>query len=90
LLDVLAKRISGGLVRGDCLVNGYPLPENFASETAYVQQLDTHNPESTVREALLFSARLRQPASVPMAEKEALYVFASLSMSILSLMPSCS
>lgn len=33
--------------------------------------MDTHLPTATVREALLFSAKLRQPASVPLAEKEA-------------------
>jgi ATP-binding cassette subfamily G (WHITE) protein 2 (SNQ2) len=39
--------------------------------SGYVQQMDTHVPFSTVREALLFSAKLRQPPSVPLAEKEA-------------------
>jgi len=33
--------------------------------------MDTHVPFATVREALLFSAKLRQPASVSLAEKEA-------------------
>lgn len=33
--------------------------------------MDTHIPTDTVREALLFSAKLRQPASIPLAEKEA-------------------
>lgn len=33
--------------------------------------MDTHLPTATVREALLFSAKLRQPASVPESEKEA-------------------
>jgi ATP-binding cassette subfamily G (WHITE) protein 2 (SNQ2) len=33
--------------------------------------MDTHIAEQTVREALLFSANLRQPQSVPLAEKEA-------------------
>jgi ABC-type multidrug transport system ATPase subunit len=37
----------------------------------YCQQLDTHVPEATVHEALMFSAKLRQPYSVPIAEKEA-------------------
>jgi ATP-binding cassette subfamily G (WHITE) protein 2 (SNQ2) len=37
----------------------------------YVQQMDTHLAQSTVREALLFSAKLRQPPSVPLKEKEA-------------------
>ena len=35
--------------------------------------MDTHVPFSTVREALLFSAKLRQPSSVSIAEKEAWY-----------------
>jgi ABC-type multidrug transport system ATPase subunit len=35
---------------------------------------DTHLPQATVREALLFSARLRQPEPVPSAELEAEYV----------------
>ena len=39
--------------------------------SGYCQQTDTHVKSATVREALLFSAQLRQPASVPLAEKEA-------------------
>ncbi|KAF9242313.1 ABC-2 type transporter-domain-containing protein [Melanogaster broomeanus] len=71
LLNVLAQRVSTGVVLGDRLVDGQALPANFQAQTGYCQQMDTHVPESTVREALLFSAKLRQPESVPMAEKEA-------------------
>ncbi|KIJ13672.1 hypothetical protein PAXINDRAFT_170181 [Paxillus involutus ATCC 200175] len=71
LLNVLARRVSTGVVLGDRLVNGQALPADFQAQTGYCQQMDTHIPESTVREALLFSAKLRQPESVPMAEKEA-------------------
>ncbi|KAJ3537090.1 hypothetical protein NMY22_g5742 [Coprinellus aureogranulatus] len=71
LLNVLAKRTSSGVVTGDTFVNGNTLPDDFQAQTGYVQQMDTHVPTSTVREALLFSAKLRQPASVPLAEKEA-------------------
>ncbi|KAF9242291.1 ABC-2 type transporter-domain-containing protein [Melanogaster broomeanus] len=71
LLNVLAQRVSTGVVLGDRLMNGQALPVDFQAQTGYCQQMDTHIPESTVREALLFSANLRQPESVPMAEKEA-------------------
>ena len=58
LLNVLAQQISVDVVRGDCLLNGHLLPADFRAQTTYAQQLDTHITESTVREALLFSARL--------------------------------
>ncbi|KAG0701458.1 ABC-2 type transporter-domain-containing protein [Suillus ampliporus] len=68
LLNVLAQRVGAGVVTGDRFVNGQPLPIDFQAQ---MRQLDTHLPEATVREALLFSANLRQPQSVPLAEKEA-------------------
>ena len=71
LLNVLAQRTSTGVVKGDRLVNGQPLPADFQAQTGYCQQMDTHVPTATVREALLFSAKMRQPASVPLADKEA-------------------
>jgi len=71
LLNVLAQRTSVGVVTGDRFVNGQLLPADFQSQTGYCQQMDTHVPFSTVREALLFSAKLRQPPSVSVAEKEA-------------------
>ncbi|KAJ6507866.1 pleiotropic drug resistance ABC transporter [Mycena vitilis] len=69
LLNVLASRTTTGVVQGDILVNGHAPPRDFRSQTGYVQQMDTHVPTDTVREALLFSATLRQPASVPLSEK---------------------
>ncbi|KAI2791261.1 ABC multidrug transporter atrI [Penicillium oxalicum] len=69
LLDVLAKRVSIGVVTGDMLVNGRPLDNSFQRKTGYVQQQDLHLPTSTVREALRFSATLRQPKTVSMKEK---------------------
>lgn len=70
LLNVLAARNSTGIVKGDRLVNGQSLPDDFQAQTGYVQQMDTHVPTATVREALLFSAKMRQPASTPLKEKE--------------------
>ncbi|KAJ8508468.1 hypothetical protein ONZ45_g9277 [Pleurotus djamor] len=79
LLNVLAQRISMGVVSGDRFVNGHAPPPDFQSQTGYCQQMDTHVSTDTVREALLFSARLRQPDTVPLAEKEA-YVETCLKM----------
>jgi ATP-binding cassette subfamily G (WHITE) protein 2 (PDR) len=56
---------------GDMLVNGKPLDASFQRKTGYVQQQDLHLETATVREALRFSAALRQPKSVPLKEKYA-------------------
>ncbi|KAL5527915.1 hypothetical protein ACEPAG_6716 [Sanghuangporus baumii] len=79
LLNVLAGRTDTGVITGDRFVNGQALPFDFQAQTGYCQQLDTHLPETTVREAILFSAKLRQPADVPLSEKEA-YVDTCLKM----------
>ncbi|KAJ5151362.1 uncharacterized protein N7482_010614 [Penicillium canariense] len=71
LLDILAQRVTLGVVTGDMLVNGRSLPASFQRQTGYVQQQDLHLATSTVREALGFSAMLRQPKSVSKAEKYA-------------------
>ncbi|PWY83072.1 ATP-binding cassette transporter [Aspergillus sclerotioniger CBS 115572] len=69
LLDVLAKRVSVGVVTGDMLVDGRALDSSFQRKTGYVQQQDLHLSTTTVREALRFSALLRQPKSVSTREK---------------------
>jgi ATP-binding cassette subfamily G (WHITE) protein 2 (PDR) len=51
------------------LVNGRPLDSSFQRKTGYVQQQDLHLETSTVREALRFSAMLRQPKAVSKKEK---------------------
>ena len=69
LLDVLATRVTMGVVTGDVLVDGQPRDDSFQRKTGYVQQQDVHLPTSTVREALQFSAILRQPAHLSRQEK---------------------
>ncbi|GAA5812451.1 hypothetical protein MFLAVUS_005907 [Mucor flavus] len=71
LLDVLAKRKTIGTIEGNIYLNGEPLAEDFERITGYCEQMDIHNPNATVREALQFSAYLRQPAQVPKEEKDA-------------------
>ena len=69
LLNALAQRITFGTVRGTFLIDGKPLPLAFQRATGFAQQDDVHEPTATVREALQFSALLRQPKEVPLQEK---------------------
>ncbi|KAL2847893.1 ABC-2 type transporter-domain-containing protein [Aspergillus pseudodeflectus] len=69
LLDVLATRVTMGVVSGEMLVDGRPRDQSFQRKTGYVQQQDLHLHTTTVREALRFSALLRQPAHVSRQEK---------------------
>lgn len=69
LLDDLTQRTSTGVITGDIFVNGKPLDSSFQRKTGYVQQQDLQLETTTVREALRFSAMLRQPKSVPKQEK---------------------
>ncbi|KAK5688745.1 ATP-binding cassette transporter snq2 [Elasticomyces elasticus] len=71
LLNTLAQRINFGMVSGDFLVDGRPLPRSFQRSTGFAEQQDVHEPTATVREALRFSAKLRQPRETPLSEKYA-------------------
>ncbi|KAJ5717802.1 hypothetical protein N7488_003448 [Penicillium malachiteum] len=69
LLNALAQRINYGVITGDFLVDGNPLPKSFQRATGFAEQMDIHEPTATVRESLRFSALLRQPKEVPLQEK---------------------
>ncbi len=69
LLDVLAQRKTEGTINGSILVDGRPLTVSFQRSAGYCEQMDVHEPLSTVREALEFSALLRQDRETPRAEK---------------------
>ena len=69
LLDVLASRVSVGVISGKVLVDGQQRNSSFQRKTGYAKQQDLHLPTSTVHEALNFSALLRQLGSIPRAEK---------------------
>jgi ABC-type multidrug transport system ATPase subunit/ABC-type multidrug transport system permease subunit len=71
LLDVLASRKNIGVISGDKLIDGLPPGTGFQRGTSYAEQLDVHESTQTVREALRFSAELRQPYETPLAEKHA-------------------
>ena len=68
-MNVLANRTTIGAVSGEILVNGKSRDAGFQRKTGYVQQQDLHLDTTTVREALTFSALLRQPSSTSRADK---------------------
>lgn len=63
LLDVLAGKKTGGKIMGTLLINGRVRGNDFSHIAGYVEQFDSHNPFSTIREAIEFSGRLRLPPS---------------------------
>ena len=69
LLDVLASRKTVGIIGGDMLVDDRAKDASFQRKTGYVQQQDLHLQTSTAREALNFSALLRQPAYIKRADR---------------------
>lgn len=70
LLNALSERLTSGTITdGTRMVNGKHLDSSFQRSIGYVQQQDLHLQTSTVREALNFSAYLRQPACVSREEK---------------------
>lgn len=69
LLDVLAQRKTDGTIHGEIMVDGRPLPVSFQRSAGYCEQLDVHEPFATVREALEFSALLRQSRETPREDK---------------------
>jgi len=71
LMDVIAGRKTVGYIEGDILINGHPKdPRTFDKLTGYVEQQDIHIGTATVRESLLFSAKLRLPLSVDQVSRE--------------------
>lgn len=71
LLDALAGRLAkNAQSTGEILVNGHKAQLNYG-RAAYVTQDDVLIGTLTVRETLLFAAKLRLPLSMTSAEKEA-------------------
>ncbi|KAI8140090.1 ABC-2 type transporter-domain-containing protein [Fennellomyces sp. T-0311] len=71
LLDVLARRKTIGNVDGRIYLNNEILLDDFERITAYCEQMDIHQPMSTVREAMQFSAYLRQDVNISKEDKDA-------------------
>ncbi|KAF4509379.1 hypothetical protein G6O67_003555 [Ophiocordyceps sinensis] len=69
LLNTLSQRQTVGVVEGSMLVDGEALQSDFQRRTGFVEQMDLHEATATVREALEFSALLRQGRDVPRQHK---------------------
>ena len=69
LLNTLSQRQKTGVVSGEMLADGRPLGLEFRRVTGLIEQMDLHDMTSTIREAIEFSAILRQERHIPKAEK---------------------
>ncbi|KAF2021147.1 ABC transporter-like protein [Aaosphaeria arxii CBS 175.79] len=72
LLDTLAWRKIDGEVSGDIKLGGRPiidLGNAFSQACGFCMQQDVHDEGTTVKEALVFSALMRRPLSIPKEEK---------------------
>lgn len=69
LLNTLAQRQRVGIVSGEMKVDGRDLGIEFARGTGFCEQMDLHDGTATIREALEFSALLRQDRTIPRVEK---------------------
>lgn len=69
LLNTLAQRHSTGIIGGDMLVDGRKLGPEFQRGTGFCEQMDLHDGTATIREALEFSAILRQDRDISKQEK---------------------
>jgi ABC-type multidrug transport system ATPase subunit len=64
--DVIALRKTSGTIHGDIRLNGYEQETiSFRRCSGYVEQFDVQAAELTVRETVLFSARLRLDSQDP-------------------------
>lgn len=69
LLNTLSQRQRTGVVSGEMLVDGRALGPEFQRITGFVEQQDIHDRTATIREAIEFSAILRQDRHIPRADK---------------------
>ncbi|KAI1001764.1 ABC multidrug transporter [Podosphaera aphanis] len=69
LLNVLSQRHKVGVISGKMLVDGRSPGPDFRRGTGFCEQTDLHDETATVREALEFSAILRQDFKLSRTEK---------------------
>eukprot|EP00516_Mucochytrium_quahogii_P007391 CAMPEP_0203758064 /NCGR_PEP_ID=MMETSP0098-20131031/10829_1 /ASSEMBLY_ACC=CAM_ASM_000208 /TAXON_ID=96639 /ORGANISM=" , Strain NY0313808BC1" /LENGTH=1683 /DNA_ID=CAMNT_0050650311 /DNA_START=424 /DNA_END=5472 /DNA_ORIENTATION=- len=73
LLDVLADKKTGGYIDAESLlINGLPRGKDYPRFAGYVEQMDSHLPTMTVREAIEQSTLLRLPSEVNDVDRKAI------------------
>ena len=85
-MDVLAMRKTSGEITGEICLNGHPQEEmSFRRCTGYVEQFDLQTPQLTIRETMLFSAKLRLEETDPAVTKESIENFVDQTLAMLEL-----
>ncbi|KAL4863809.1 hypothetical protein BDV12DRAFT_189408 [Aspergillus spectabilis] len=69
LLTALSQTNFAGELHGEVLVGNKPPSASYRKTAGFAQQMDLHDGTTTVREALEFSALLRQPKTYSRTEK---------------------
>ena len=69
VLNTLAQQQRVGDITGEMLLNGHGLDSSFRKNVGFCQQMDIHDESSTIREALEFSALLRQSSEISRRDK---------------------
>jgi ABC-type phosphate transport system ATPase subunit len=87
-MDVLALRKTSGEMVGEIGLNGHEIdPGSFRRCTGYVEQFDVQSPQLTIRETVIFSARLRLEESDPVVTPENIILFVDQTLHMLELKP---
>lgn len=86
LMDVLAMRKNTGEISGEVRLNGHLQEEiSFRRCTGYVEQFDTQSPQLTIKETMMFSAKLRLAETDTSVTKESIEKFVNQTMHMLEL-----
>ena len=79
-------RKTSGEIIGEICLNGHPQEElSFRRCTGYVEQFDLQTPQLTIRETMLFSARLRLEETDPAVTEESIEMSVDQTLAMLEL-----
>lgn len=86
LMDCLSLRKTTGNITGEVALNGHPQePTSFRRCSGYVEQFDVQSPALTIRETVVFSAKLRLEENHPAVTDESINKFVDQTLAMLEL-----